>query len=238
MLSKDDLIEYFHGGELKEYPIYLEVRPLSFQYENSDILDTRPLTLSLSKYVTKGLLTPKKSLEEWASELDIDEYEIFAEGLCEETVRNIKREVSWFKKKFTLVTGLAKAGLEETGPIAVGTKKFALSLAQKQKADIVLFDTAAGTHCSVIQTLLNIDFAYAVTEPTPMGAYDLELILKLLKQLKIPVKIILNQAGLGKKEMLKSILKKFAIKKIAREIPYSEKLVKAYSQGKLLDFVL
>mgnify|MGYP000318299896 FL=1 len=103
MLSKDDLIEYFHGGELKEYPIYLEVRPLSFQYENSDILDTRPLTLSLSKYVTKGLLAPKKSLEEWASELDIDEYEIFAEGLCEETVRNIKREVSWFKKKFTLV---------------------------------------------------------------------------------------------------------------------------------------
>lgn len=103
MLSKDDLIEYFYGEELREYPLYLEVRPLSFQYENSDILDTRPLTPLLSKRVARGLLAPKGNVEDWASELDVDEYDIFPEDLGEEVVKNIKREIIWFKRKFTLV---------------------------------------------------------------------------------------------------------------------------------------
>ena len=103
MLSKDDLIEYFYGEELREYPLYLEVRPLSFQYENSDILDTRPLTPLLGKRVARGLLAPKGNIEDWASELDVDEYDIFPEDLGEEVVKNIKREITWFKRKFTLV---------------------------------------------------------------------------------------------------------------------------------------
>ncbi|MCD6400262.1 hypothetical protein J7L85_05665, partial [candidate division WOR-3 bacterium] len=38
------------------------------------------------------------------------------------------------------------------------------------------------------------DFVYAVTEPTPMGAHDLILILDLCKKLEVPAKIILNRA--------------------------------------------
>ncbi|HDI74970.1 MAG: hypothetical protein DRJ52_02355 [Thermoprotei archaeon] len=103
MLSKDNLIEYFHGEELKEYPLYLEVRPLSFQYENSDILDIRPLTPSISKYVARGFLAPRRNLKDWASELDVDEYELFPEDLYEEAIENVRREIYWFKRKFTLV---------------------------------------------------------------------------------------------------------------------------------------
>lgn len=146
--------------------------------------------------------------------------------------------VNKINNNFTLITGEAKPALEETGPVVFKVKEYAIALAKKQKADVILFDTAAGTHCPVITALLDCNFAYAVTEPTPMGAYDLKLILELLKKLKVPAKIILNQADLGKKERVIQALKKFQIKKITEEIPYSKRLVEAYSAGKLLDFKL
>ncbi len=137
-------------------------------------------------------------------------------------------------QKLYLLTGLAKAGLEETGPVVGQVKKYAIKFARKVKADYILFDTAAGTHCPVITALLDIDLAYVVTEPTPMGAYDLNLILDLSKKLKIPAKIILNQADLGSKERVEKVAEEFKIK-IEKEIPYSKEIVKAYSMGELLN---
>ena len=162
---------------------------------------------------------------------------------CPHKAINIKKEevgqifVNQVIKKFWLVTGQANPGLEETGPVVLQTKKFVSNLVKKIKPDFILFDTAAGTHCPVISALLDCDLAYAVTEPTPMGAYDLKLILDLCKKLKIPAKIILNQSDLGDKKQIEKIAKKFRIK-IEQQIPYSKKLVKAYSTGKLLNFKL
>jgi MinD superfamily P-loop ATPase len=139
------------------------------------------------------------------------------------------------KNNYWLITGEAKAGLEETGPVVAETKKFALKYAKKIKADYLLLDTAAGTHCPVISALMDCDKAFCVTEPTPMGAYDLSLILDLCKKLKIPAEIILNQADLGDRKRIQKVAKKFKIQ-IGKEISYSKELVKAYSKGKLLDF--
>ncbi len=144
---------------------------------------------------------------------------------------------SRIKENFWLITGLANSGIEETGPVVAKAKKFALSFAEKKKADYILFDTAAGTHCPVISALLDCDFAYCITEPTPMGAYDLNLILDLCGKLKVPAKIVLNQANLGNKEMIQKIAKKFRIK-IEGEIPYSKKIAEAYSKGQLLNMQL
>jgi len=137
---------------------------------------------------------------------------------------------------FYLVTGVAKAGLEETGPIVEQARKFALDFAKKIKADVVLFDTAAGTHCPVIHALIDVNFAYIVAEPTPMGAHDLSLVLELCKKLRVPVKIILNQSDLGDQTMIKKIVKKHKLT-IEKEIPYSKKIAKDYAQGKLLNFL-
>lgn len=136
-----------------------------------------------------------------------------------------------------LITGSAKPRLEETGPVVIKTKEFALNLAKKVGADVVLFDTAAGTHCPVISALLDCDLAYAVTEPTPMGSNDLGLILDLCRKLKIPTKIILNQADLGDKTGIKKIAKDYKAK-IQEEIPYSKRIVEAYSRGDLLNIQL
>ena len=141
------------------------------------------------------------------------------------------------KKNYWLVTGVAKPGLEETGPVVTQTKKFVSNLVKKIKPDFILFDTAAGTHCPVISALLDCDLAYAVTEHTPMGAYDLNLILDLCQKLGVPAKIVLNQSDLGDKTRVQKIAKKYKIN-IEKEIPYSKKLVEAYSKGQLLDFNL
>jgi MinD superfamily P-loop ATPase len=145
--------------------------------------------------------------------------------------------VNKIKDNLWLITGLAKPGLEETGPVVLKTKEFALKFAEKKQADFALFDTAPGTHCPVISAIIDCDLAYAVTEPTPMGAHDLDLILELCKKLKVPVKVILNQADLGDKKKIYPIVKKFGVE-VEKEIPYSRKLVELYSKGKLLNFTI
>ena len=133
---------------------------------------------------------------------------------------------------FYLLTGRSIGVVDETGPIVTQLKKFAENFAGKIGADYLLFDTAPGTHCSVIRALIGVSLAYAVTEPTPLGAHDLKLIVELLNKLKIPAKVILNQADLGNRKEIDKIVEEFKIK-IEYEIPYSKKIVEAYSKGKL-----
>jgi len=135
-------------------------------------------------------------------------------------------------KNFYLVTGRLVGVVDETGPIVTKTKDYAFKLAKRMKADYLLSDTSVGMHCGVIRALIGVDLAYAVTEPTPLGAHDLRLILKLLKTLKVPAKIILNQADLGRKELINRISKSTKVG-IEREIPYAKELVLAYSKGEL-----
>jgi len=138
---------------------------------------------------------------------------------------------------FRLVSGSAKPGVSKTGLVVTDfvvaeTKKYALEFAASHRADYIIFDTAAGTHCPVITGIADSDFAYAVTEPTPMGAHDLGLILNLCVKLIVPAKIVLNQANLGDRQKVEQVCRKYK-SKIEIEIPYSREIVKTYSQGQL-----
>ena len=106
---------------------------------------------------------------------------------------------------------------------------------EKQKdCDLVIIDTAAGTHCDVISAISDCDVALAVTEPTPLGAHDLKLILDLLKILNVPGKIILNRATIGDKQLIKNLAKKYNTEIIA-EIPYEKSIIESYSKGEVID---
>ena len=131
-----------------------------------------------------------------------------------------------------LLTGMSKAGVAETGPVAKETKNRALKLGEKIGADTVIVDTSPGTHCNVIQALLGCEVAYIVTEPTPLGSHDSGLILELLKIMKIQSQIVLNKADVGDKEIVAKTAQKYDVP-ITLEIPYSERLIRAYSEGRL-----
>ena len=101
---------------------------------------------------------------------------------------------------------------------------------KKSEYDYIVIDTAAGTHCPVIAALEMCDVVYAVTEPTPLGCHDLELILNLLKRLKIEANIVLNRSDIGDKKIIQDLAEKFD-SGITAEIPYSKEIVKQYSRG-------
>lgn len=144
--------------------------------------------------------------------------------------------ITKIQENFWLVTGRSEIGVIETGPLVREVKARALKLAHEQQVDYLLVDTAPGTHCSVINALMGSDKAYAVTEPTPLGAHDLQLILQLLQKLEVPTEIVLNRADVGDKTRVQEIAEKFG-KKIVIEIPYSVELVKAYASQNLGEMV-
>jgi len=79
--------------------------------------------------------------------------------------------------------------------------------------------------------LTSADYAIAVTEPTPFGAHDLELILRLTSILGVESGVVLNRAGLGENKLIEEICSSKKTRIIA-EIPYSKKIMESYSNGK------
>lgn len=159
-------------------------------------------------------------------------------GVCPEGAISVRKEpcgesfTARVSERLWLVTGKSVAGVEETGPIVAETKKRAAKLAEEVGADSLLIDTAAGTHCSVINALTGSEMAYVVTEPTPLGAHDSQLMLELLGIIGVPAKLVLNKSGVARDELIEDLAKEKGIE-IAHRMPYSEDLVRAYSTGKL-----
>ncbi|MGC9115848.1 MAG: 4Fe-4S binding protein [Fervidicoccaceae archaeon] len=132
--------------------------------------------------------------------------------------------------EFTLVTGMLREGEEHTPPVVLPAKKKAISLSR----DLLVIDTSAGTANHVSTALEGSKIALAVTEPTPLGLHDLELILKVLNELRIDAWVLVNRWGIGSSEKMYSIAEKIAKKHnavIKAKIPYSRDLVEAYVRG-------
>lgn len=144
--------------------------------------------------------------------------------------------VNQFNSNLWLVTGRSKPGISETGPIVGEVKRRAMDIAKEINADYLIVDTSPGTHCNVIQALLNCGKAYVVTEPTPLGAHDSGLILELIQKMQIPAEIVLNKSDVGDRKQIEEIASDFGVS-ITIEIPYSDELVRSYSQGKLEEMV-
>ncbi len=162
-------------------------------------------------------------------------------GICPEGAISARKEpcgesfACRISEGLWLVTGRSLAGVEETGPIVAEAKRRALKLAEESGADCLLVDSAAGTHCSVINALTDAEKAYVVTEPTPLGAHDSRQIIRLLGVIGVPAELVLNKSGVARDEIIETVAKELDVD-IAHRIPYSEALVEAYSKGKLMDF--
>ncbi|HDD46100.1 MAG TPA: 4Fe-4S dicluster domain-containing protein [Candidatus Aenigmarchaeota archaeon] len=129
-----------------------------------------------------------------------------------------------------LVSGEMRIGNEESSPVVNATKAFA---SKTGSYEFTIVDTAAGTHCNVISALLGCDVAIAVTEPTPFAAHDLELILKLLKILKIKAKVVINKSTIGKRELIYKVVRRYKTEVIA-EVPYKKSIARRYFNGKVV----
>ena len=78
-------------------------------------------------------------------------------------------------------------------------------------------------------TVKGSDFCLLVTEPTPFGLNDLKLTVEMLKQLHIPMGIIINRADVGNKDVYEYCRKENI--PILLEIPMDRKIAHLYSEG-------
>ncbi|WP_461865202.1 nucleotide-binding protein [Thermococcus sp.] len=128
---------------------------------------------------------------------------------------------------FPLVTGRLLEGEERAMPIVSRAKKRAQGL----EKELLMVDTAAGTSNTVSKALEDSRLIIAVTEPTPLGIHDGELILRLAKLMDIPAIVVINRSDLGDVSKVHEIAERYGAEVIA-EIPYSENIIMSYVEGK------
>jgi len=93
----------------------------------------------------------------------------------------------------------------------------------------VILDSPPGTSCPVIETVKGSDFCILVTEPTPFGLHDLKIAVQVLKDMKIPLGVVVNRAGIGDKKVYEYCREKDI--PILLEIPYQRRIAELYSKG-------
>jgi len=128
--------------------------------------------------------------------------------------------------KFDLVTGVLREGEEHTPPVVRIVKDRLLS----KYSDIYLIDTSAGTANHVSIAIDKSDLLIAVTEPTPLGLHDLEMILEVACELNIVSWVVINRYGIGSVDKHLELAKKYKVNKIYK-IPYSMAIVESYIKG-------
>jgi len=158
-------------------------------------------------------------------------------GAC--TIKCPVNAIKWDKKEIGKIysgknhgVNLLTGELKSSEPVSEFIVNELNDIVEKIKVnyDHVIIDTAAGTHCPVIAALEKCNVVYAVTEPTPLGKHDLELILQLLKEIKTKPGIILNRSDVGDKKIIQALAKKYGVE-LTANIPYSKEIFESYSKG-------
>ena len=106
-----------------------------------------------------------------------------------------------------------------------------ISAVKKHAEDdgLVILDAAPGSACPLVETVHGADFCLMVTEPTPFGLHDLEVATEVVKQLGVPMGVVVNFAGVGDRGVY-SFCEREGIP-VIMEIPYDRRIAELYSRG-------
>jgi len=126
----------------------------------------------------------------------------------------------------TLIQGRLDVGVALAPPLVRAVKSH---LARSVPA---ILDASPGTSCPVVTTGRNTDFVLLVTEPTPFGLHDLRLAVEMVRELRMPLGVVLNRAGLGDNRV--HLFCKSEGIPILAEIPDDRRIAEAYSRGQLI----
>jgi MinD superfamily P-loop ATPase len=100
-----------------------------------------------------------------------------------------------------------------------------------ENSDVIVIDSPPGTSCPVVETLQDVDFALLVTEPTPFGLHDLKLSVNAIKELNIPMGVVINRYD-GVYTEVEKYLEAENIP-LMMKIPYDVNIARSYSNGRL-----
>jgi len=138
-----------------------------------------------------------------------------------------KRRIGSLKKgshkKLELVYGELEVGEPMPLPVIKDVKKC------MKKEKNVIIDSPPGTACPLVTSVYGSDFCLLVTEPTPFGLHDLKITVEVVKELSIPIGVIVNMAGVGDNKVYDYCREQNI--PILLEIPFDRKIAELYSNG-------
>ena len=104
--------------------------------------------------------------------------------------------------------------------------------AQLDSPDVAIIDAPPGTTCPMVAAVHDSDFACLVTEPTPFGLHDLTLAVETVREIGVPIGVVLNRAGIGD-DRVQDYCRRERIPLLV-EIPHDLRISRAYSRGEIV----
>jgi MinD superfamily P-loop ATPase len=126
----------------------------------------------------------------------------------------------------TLIQGRLDVGVAMAPPLIRAVKSHL-----KDRGPAIL-DASPGTSCPVVTTVRKTDFVLLVTEPTPFGLHDLKLAVEMVRELQMPLGVIVNRVGIGDDRV--HVFCRAENVPILAEIPDDRRIAEAYSRGQLI----
>ncbi len=93
----------------------------------------------------------------------------------------------------------ARLGVAEdnSGKLVTLVRNEARTVAEQRGIELVIADGAPGIGCPVIASLTGADAVLLVTEPTVSGRHDLQRVVQVVKQFRLPFAVCVNKADLN-----------------------------------------
>jgi MinD superfamily P-loop ATPase len=140
-----------------------------------------------------------------------------------EEPRQIGRIVKGSAGDIDLVWGEVNVGEPLSVPVVSAVK-------ERMRGDrTVILDAPPGTACPVVETAHGTDYCLLVTEPTPFGLHDLQIAVEVMRQLDLPMGVVVNFAGIGDRGVY-DFCEEQEIP-IVMEIPFDRSIAELYSRG-------
>ncbi|MDK2826018.1 MAG: hypothetical protein PWQ44_1195 [Methanolobus sp.] len=147
----------------------------------------------------------------------------------ENAISEIKRPIGMIEKGVDPGSGISffqgTLGIGE--PMATPVIRRLQAHMDENKVAVV--DSPPGTACPVIATVGEMDYCVLVTEPTPFGLNDLILAVNVVRQLEVPLGVIINRHGSGDDSVEEHCYSENI--PILMKIPYDREIAVLYSEG-------
>ncbi len=140
-----------------------------------------------------------------------------------EEPREIGRVLKGSAGDISLVYGEINVGEPLSVPVISAVKKHI------RESSTVILDAPPGTACPVVETIHGADFCLLVTEPTPFGLHDLQIAVEVVRELGVPMGVVVNFAGIGDRGIYDFCEKQDI--PIMMEIPFDRRIAELYSRG-------
>ena len=125
-----------------------------------------------------------------------------------------------------MVHGRLRIGEAMSPPLIKAVKKYV------EDGYMNIIDAPPGTSCPVIEAVKGSDYVVLVTEPTPFGLNDLVLAVEMVREINIPMGVVINRADVGNKMVYDYCMEQGL--PILLEIPYDRKIAEVYSRGECM----